>query len=409
MKKPFNAIKITDKVYWVGAVDWEIRSFHGYSTNRGTTYNAFLIMADKVTLIDTVKYPFRDELLSRISSVITPEKIDYVISNHSEMDHTGSLPFIINAIKPEKVFASVAGVKALNSHFGTGDKITPVKTGDKINIGNMNISFIETKMLHWPDSMFSYLHEEQILFSQDAFGMHLATSKIFDDEVGDDILESEAKKYLANILMPFSELILKCLKDLRALNLPLKMIAPDHGVIWRSASGISRILSSYEKWSLKKPLPKALVVYDTMWNSTAEMAKSIAEGIISTGVEVRVLPASSSHRSDAATEILEAGILAAGSPTLNNSLLPPMADILTYIKGLRPKNMLGAAFGSFGWSGESVNLINDYLKSAGIELLGEGIKVKYVPTEKDLADCYELGRNLGLKLLDKIKQGDKNG
>lgn len=396
-----KAIKISDNVYWVGAVDWLVRDFHGYQTSRGTTYNAYLIMADKITLVDTVKAQFRDELLSRISSVVAPGKIDYIISNHSEMDHSGCLPEMIETIKPEKVFASVMGQKALESHFGIGSKITPVKSGDAISLGNMNVSFIETKMLHWPDSMFSYLKEEQILFSQDAFGMHLAVDKMFDDQNNWEILEEEAEKYFANILMPYSSQILKLLENVCAMHLPVKIVATDHGPLWRS--NIGKILELYKKWSEHKPVARAIVVYDTMWNSTALMARAIGEGLMEAGVEFKILPMGVSHRSDVATELLNSSAIIAGSPTLNNNVFPTIADVMTYIKGLRPTNMIGASFGSYGWSGESVAQVGDYLKSMNIEIVGEGVKVKYVPTEADLKACSDLGKLVGTALLAKIK------
>ncbi len=397
-----KAIRISDKVWWVGAVDWTVRDFHGYQTSRGTTYNAYLIMADKITLVDTVKAPFRDELLSRISSVVKPEDIDYIISNHSEMDHSGCLPEIIDIIKPEKVFASVMGQKALESHFRIGSNITPVKTGDSISLGNMNISFIETKMLHWPDSMVSYLKEEQILFSQDGFGMHLAVNRLFDDENNWEIMEEEAEKYFGNILMPYSNLILKLLDSLKELNLPIKLVAPDHGPVWRSH--FAKIAGLYGKWAEHKPVPRAIVVYDTMWNSTAMMAKTIGEGLRESGVEFKLLPMNVSHRSDVATEVLRSNAIIVGSPTINNNIFPTMADVLTYVKGLSPTNMIGASFGSYGWSGEAVKLLNEYLKSMNVEMVSEGYRAKYVPTEADLKACFELGKLVGEKLLAKSKQ-----
>ncbi len=396
-----KAIKISDSVYWVGAVDWTVRDFHGYQTGRGTTYNAYLIMADKITLVDTVKSQFKDELLSRISSVVDPGKIDYIISNHSEMDHSGCLAEIIETVKPEKVFASSMGQKALESHFGIGSKITPVKNGENLSLGNMNLSFIETRMLHWPDSMFSYLKEDQILFSQDAFGMHLAVDKMFDDQNNWEILEEEAEKYFANILMPYSNLILKLLESVSAMHLPVKIVATDHGPLWRS--NIGKIMELYKEWSEHKPVSRAIIVYDTMWNSTANMAKAVGEGLMEAGVDFKILPMSASHRSDVATEVLKSSALIAGSPTLNNNVFPTMADVLTYIKGLRPINMIGASFGSYGWSGESVAQVGDYLKAMNMEMVGEGVKVKYVPTEADLKVCFELGKLVGTTLKSKIK------
>ncbi|HCE44106.1 MAG TPA: MBL fold metallo-hydrolase [Lentisphaeria bacterium] len=395
-----KAVKISDNVYWVGAVDWTTRDFHGYQTSRGTTYNAYLIMADKITLVDTVKTPFMGELLSRISSVVDPSRIDYIVSNHAEMDHSGCLPQIMDIVKPEKVFASAMGQKILESQLRIGSKITPVMNGENLSLGNMNLTFIETKMLHWPDSMFSYLKEEQILFSQDAFGMHLAVDRLFDDENVWDVLEEESEKYFANILMPYSNLIIKLLDAVGEMKLPIKLVATDHGPIWRS--NIGKIIELYRKWSEHKPVPRAVVVYDTMWNSTASMANAIGEGLRESGVDFKILPMSVSHRSDVATEILKSSAIIVGSPTLNNNIFPTLADVLTYVKGLRPLNMVGASFSSYGWSGESLGQLNDCLKAMNVELVNDGIRVKYVPADADLNACMELGRLVGTTLRGKI-------
>jgi flavorubredoxin len=401
MSNFLNAIKITDKVYWVGAVDWGIKDFHGYATEHGTTYNAFLVLDRKITLIDTVKAPFFNEMLARISSVINPAEIDYIISNHSEMDHSGSLPMTLEAVKPEKVFASPMGKKNLKSHFSFNNDITEVKTGDEINTGSLTFSFIETKMLHWPDSMFSYLKEEKILFSQDAFGMHLAGDKIFEDEYDPYLIKRETSKYFANILMLYSDQIKKLLKALPGFNLDINIIAPDHGPLWRTK--LDRILECYGKWSEQPPTDKAVIVYDTMWQSTAMMARSIADGVMKSGATATVLPLSSKNRSLAAVEILEAGALIVGSPTLNNNIFPTVADVLTYLKGLRPQNLTGAAFGSYGWSGEAVKQITEYLKTMRIETKSEPLKIKYVPDPEALAKCNSFGYNIGRMLLSKIK------
>ncbi len=397
MKEPFKAVKVSDHVYWVGAIDWNIRDFHGYSTERGSTYNAYLIMADKITLIDTVKAPFKNELLSRISSVVDPGKIDYIISNHSEMDHTGSLPEVVDAVKPEKVFASAMGVKALSGHFHQGLQVVPVKDGEKISLGNVNLSFVETRMLHWPDSMFTYLAEDGVLFSNDAFGMHLASSKRFDDEVTD--WEYEARKYFANILLPYSALVAKLLEKVDKLGLAIKTIAPDHGLIWRGDA--RTILEFYGRWSAQKPTKKAVIAFDTMWQSTAMMARAIGEGLIAGGINTRVMPLGPNNRSNIATEVLDAGALLVGSPTLNNNMLPTVADLLTYLKGLKPQNLIGAAFGSYGWSGEAVGQVKDVLADMKVDLVGENIRVQYVPDENVLAQCYSLGTLVAEKLAEK--------
>jgi flavorubredoxin len=395
MKGPFKAIKISEHVHWVGAIDWTIRDFHGYATKRGSTYNAYLVTGEKPILIDTVKAPFKHELLSRISSVIDPREIRYIISNHSEMDHSGCLPRIIKRIEPEKVYASAMGAKALAEHFGL-ENITPVKSGETLNLGGMNFSFLETRMLHWPDSMVSFLHEDNLLFSQDAFGMHLATSERFADEIDKCILLAEAAKYYANILLPYSNIIPAALKKVGETGFDIKIIAPDHGPIWRK--DVMTLPNHYAEWAAQKPTMKAVVVYDTMWLSTDIMARAICDGLIHGGAEVKLLKLGASHRSDVATEILDAGALLVGSPTLNNGIFPTIADVLTYLKGLKPRNLIGAAFGSYGWSGESVGVIEKMLEEIGVELVSEGIKVKYVPRPDDLEKCFNLGILVARKL-----------
>ena len=396
MKEAFEAVKVTETVYWVGAIDWNVRDFHGYSTSRGTTYNAYLVLADKVTLVDTVKAPFREELLARISSVIDPGKIDYIISNHAEMDHSGCLPEMIETVKPEKVFASPMGVKALGDHFHLNLDITEVKDGDKIDLGGRTITFLETRMLHWPDSMVSYLHEEKLLFSQDGFGMHLASSERFDDELPLPLLEYEAKKYFANILLPFSRQALKVLDRLGEAKLEFDIVAPDHGPIWRKNQ--SRILELYRTWAEQKRGAKAVIVYDTMWGSTEKMAKAIADGLTAGGTSVRVMKLRAAHRSDIATEMLDAGALIVGSPTINNNIFPTVADLFVYLKGLKPIGLIGAAFGSYGWSGESVKQVEELLSGMKVEIAAEAHRVKYVPTGEMLATCRKLGEAIAEKL-----------
>ncbi len=401
MTNTFKPTKITDSVHWVGAVDWNIRDFHGYKTGRGSTYNAFLVMADNIALIDTVKAPFKNEMMERIAAVTDPGKIDYIISNHSEMDHSGALAEVIEAVKPEKVFASAMGKKALDAHFGIGDKITAVKNGETLSLGNLSLSFLETKMLHWPDSMFSYLAEEKVLFSQDAFGMHLASSERFADEINDALLYEEGARYFANILLPYSPLVTKLLKEVSAMDLAIDIIAPDHGPVWRG--NLDKIIGRYEKWAAQKPSKKAVVLYDTMWNSTEKMARAISEGLIENGISVKSMRASVTHRSDVMAEILEAGALVVGSSTINNGMLPKMADFLTYIKGLKPQNKIGAAFGSYGWSGEATKQIAETLEAMKVNMVGEPLRVAYVPDGAALEKCRELGGAIAAKLKETCK------
>ena len=399
MKEVFKAVEINDHVYWVGAIDWRIRDFHGYSTQRGTTYNAYLILADKITLIDTVKAPFKDEMLARVASLIDPGDVSYIISNHSEMDHSGCLPSVIEVVKPEQVFASRVGVKTLSEHFRMDREITPLKEGDSLSLGNLNLSFLETKMLHWPDSMMTYVNEDNLLFSQDAFGMHLASSERFADEIDDDILEYEGEKYFANILLPFSNLVIRLLDKVGTLGIQIDTIAPDHGPIWRQ--DIGRMPESYSKWAAQKPTRKAVVVYDTMWESTAVMARAVSEGLAAGGASVKLMPLKACHRSDVVTEVLDAGALLVGSSTMNNNMLPDLANVLTYLKGLKPQKLIGAAFGSYGWTGEAVGQINDILSAMKVELISDGIKVRYVPDDDTLKQCFDLGKQVAAELAER--------
>ncbi len=396
MPETFTAVPVTDRVHWVGAVDWSVRNFHGYETGRGTTYNAYLVTGEKNVLLDTVKAPFSREMLRRVASVLDPASIDVIISHHTEMDHTGAMPEVLRAVKPDAVYASKMGVQALKDHFGDLDGLTSVEDGQTLRIGDASFTFVETRMLHWPDSMFSYLQEEKVLFSNDAFGMHLASSERFADELPRDLLEQEGAKYYANILLPLSGIVLKLFEKMEGLALPLSIIAPDHGPIWRREP--EAILGLYKRWASQKRDDSAVVVYDTMWGSTRALARAAAEGLAGNGTRVKVMEIGPNHRSDVATEILEAGALLAGSPTMNNNLFPTVADVLTYLKGLKPKGLVGAAFGSFGWSGEAVKQLADVLDAMKVETVGEPLKVKYVPGPEELARARALGADVSKRL-----------
>ncbi|HRR40781.1 MAG TPA: FprA family A-type flavoprotein [Syntrophales bacterium] len=393
MAEAYRAIPITERVYWVGAVDWTLRDFHGYTTRRGSSYNAYLILADRVTLVDTVKKPFKEEYLSRVASVIDLGKVEVVVSNHSEMDHSGCLAEVIEEIRPREVYASPMGVKTLaelSPSLSTG--ITAVADGRSVSLGNMTLSFMETRMLHWPDSMFTYLQEEKLLFSHDAFGMHLASHERFADEVDTAVLEYEAATYFANILLPYAGLMTKLLARVDSAGLSFDVIAPDHGPVWRRNPGW--IVERYRRWAQQKRAKKAVVVYGTMWHSTEKMARYIGEGLSSRGVPAKVMAVDAFHRSDIAYEMLDAAALVVGTSTLNNNMLPKVADVLTYLKGLRPLNVVGAAFGSYGWSGEGTLQVNEVLKEMKAALPLEPLRVRHVPTTSDLAACRELGEKL---------------
>jgi flavorubredoxin len=389
-------LEVAKGIYWVGAIDWNIRDFHGYSLNQGTTYNAFLIVDDKITLVDTVKKEFADELIDRISQIVDPKKIDYVISNHTEMDHTGGLARVMHRIGEDKpLYCSKTGYKNLTKHFPNKWNYQPLEDGGELNIGKRTLVFMETRMLHWPDSMFTYAKEDKILFSSDAFGQHYAGLERFDDQIGDAIMP-HAKKYFANILLLYAPLILKLVEKVKAMGLAIDMILPDHGVMWRKDP--MKIVKAYVEWSEQKPNRKALVLYDTMWHSTQIMAEAIAEALGHEGVDAKSMHLRTWHRSDIMTEVLDAGAIIVGSPTLNNNLFPTVSDFLTYLKGLKPQNKVAAAFGSYGWSGEAVKLITKELEEMKFKVVDPGIKMQFVPDKEALEACHELARKIAKEL-----------
>jgi flavorubredoxin len=396
-----QATEVKDGVYWVGAIDWDVRDFHGYLTQLGSTYNAYLVRDKKTVLFDTVKKGFLDDLVHHISQVTNPGDIDYIVVSHVEMDHSGSLPEAIDLVRPEKVFCSANGKKALLAHYHRDDwPLEVVANGDKLDLGERTVQFFETKMLHWPDSMMSYIDGQNLLISQDGFGQHWATSERFDDEVDVAQLYYQTKWYYANIILPYSNFVQKLLQTVKEGGLSIDIIAPDHGLIWRR--DVSTVIDLYDKWSRQVTCAKAVVVFDTMWESTAKMAHAVAEGIQKQGVGVKVMNLHSVHRSDVIAELQDSRALVVGSCTLNNGMMPRMADLLTYLKGLRPAGKIGAAFGSYGWGGEAVKLINTSLQEMNVELLDEGLRVNYVPTETDLAQCTGLGEKIGSAVREQV-------
>lgn len=394
-----QAVQISEKVYWVGAIDWNLRDFHGYATRRGTTYNAYLVLGEKPTLIDTVKKEFYDEMLERIQSVLNPKKIKIIISNHSELDHSGALAQTLAATEPDEVYVSAMGLKNITAHFHRDLKLKVVKTGDKIDIGGDTISFTEARMLHWPDSMFSYLENEKILFSNDVFGMHLATDKLFDDENDERIWLTEAEKYYANIVLPYSDIVLRFLEQVKKMGITPKVIAPDHGFIWRKEP--SRIVELYAKWAAQKPTDKAVIVYDTMWGSSEKMARQIADGLSSGGTQVRVLSMHHNDRSEVALALLDSAALIVGTPVLNSQIFPAMADVLCYLKGLKKKNLIGAAFGSYGWNGAPIDSLTKILEEMGVQIVCPAVKSMFVPDEETLGKCREMGVQISRAIKEK--------
>lgn len=378
-----NAIEISPKVWWVGGIDWNERLFHGYTTEAGITYNAYLIMDEKITLIDTCKATFSNELVQRISQVVDPAKIDVVITNHVEMDHSGSLPVIHKIAPNAQIYASAgAGVNEVKAHFGI--EATPVKSGDTLNIGERTLTFVTTPMVHWPDNMVTYSDVDQILFSNDAFGQHYATTKRFDDE--NDLCEimKQAKKYYANIVWPYGMQAHKALEAVKGLE--LKMIAPSHGCIWRSH--IDKILEKYEVWTTYQTEEKAVVVFDSMWHSTEMMAREICDSFIAEGISAKLIDVKASHISDIMTDLCDARYVAVGSPTLNSNMLPTVASFLTYMRGLSPKNdqRIGLAFGSYGWAPLGPKQVYEELEKAKFNLPVPVITQQWIPSEENLAE-----------------------
>jgi flavorubredoxin len=383
-------VELAPGIYWVGAIDWDIRNFHGYTTPQGTGYNAYLILDEKIALIDTVKAPFAHEMLDRIQEIIALKDIDYLISNHVELDHSGAIPEIMRQIPKASLVATEKGKEGLIRHHKLESPFMVVKEGDELSLGKHLLQFVEAPMLHWPDNTLVYLKDQSILFSSDAFGQHIASSYRFVDEVTGVI--PEAAKYYANIVMPYAPMVIKALEKLQ--DTKVDMIAPSHGLIWRKPADIEAIIGLYADWSKGKSLDKILVVYDTMWHSTEKMARALLEGIIRGGVEAKLYNLSKSDWRNIIKEVLDAKAILVGSPTLNRGLFPTVAGFLAYLKGLKPRGKLGAAFGSYGWSAGAVKAAYQELNEAGIEIIESGLGFPYVPGEEELKKCVAFGEKI---------------
>jgi flavorubredoxin len=386
--------ELTKGVYWVGVVDWAIRKFHGQelSTHRGSSYNAYLITDEKTVLVDTVWGPFQEQLIENIREVADPAKIDVVVANHAEVDHSGGLPAVMRHAPNATVVVSQRGKESVEGHFHQPWNFKVVKTGDKINIGKNDLVFVEAPMLHWPDSMFTYLTGKNILMPNDAFGQHYAAAFRFNDQVNQEELYEEALKYYANILTPFSSLVLKKIEEVLALNLTVDMIAPSHGVIWRKDP--LQIVKKYQQWAKQEPENSAVIIYDTMWDGTRLMAEAIGQGLAAKNVPYKAFHVAVSDRNDVITEVFKAKAIIVGSPTFNQGVLPTITPILEDLKGLKFQNKIGAAFGSYGWSGEAVKIIEEHLNRCKIQLVAEGIRAKWQPKSADLVRCRELGQKV---------------
>jgi flavorubredoxin len=392
-------IKIKDNIYWVGIKDWELKHFHGdeLSTHRGSTYNSYIIKDKKTALVDTVWTPFHQEFIDHLEKNIGLENIDLIVVNHTEQDHSGSLPYLMEKIPNVPIYCSKNGALLIKKHYHSDWNLNIVKTGDSVDLGENKLVFVEMSMLHWPDSMATYVAGANVLLSNDAFGQHYASPYMFNDQVDDCELYQEAIKYYANILTPFSRLAKAKIKEIAALNLPIEMIAPSHGIIWRDNP--IQIIEKYDQWASDYSESRVIVLYDSMWGATKKMALAIARGIENKGLGVKALSMGKNDKSDLVTEIFMSRGVVLGSSTINNGVLGDVAAMLDIIKGLKFKNKIGAAFGSYGWSGESVKIIETKLKEAGIEITAEGIKVQYNPTHEEIKACETFGEVLAEKVL----------
>jgi len=402
-----KAIEIKPDIYWVGAIDWAVRDFHGYVTPNGTTYNNYLVLDEQITLFDTVKHDFSDVTIGNIRSLIDPSKIKNIVINHIENDHVTSIGDIMHLAPDATIYISERGKKGLDRFFDTSAwNMKIVKTGDTLNIGKRTLLFLETPMLHWPDSMMTYIKEDKLLISQDAFGQHYASAARFDDEFTTCFsvseLEDAIKDYYANILMPFGTLIKTKIAEFQKLGIEIDMIAPDHGIIWRKDP--SKIINMYLNMADGKADLRVVIIYDTMWHSTEHMTLPLMQGIKDEGVDVKIVKLRANPISLAVKEFWKARGCLIGSPTLNNSMFPTIAEFLTYLKGLRPKGRLMGAFGSYGWMGGAVRDIYEEFKKMGLEMVEQGVQVVYKPSAEDEKHCYEFGREFATK----VKEYHKN-
>jgi len=390
------SFKINDTVTWVGKIDWELKKFHGdeYSTHKGSSYNSYLIKDEKTVLIDTVWGPFTSEFITNLKKEVDIQKIDYIVMNHSEVDHSGALVELMKEIPNTPIYCTKAGVRILKGYYHQDWNFVEVKTGDTLDLGKHKLTFIEAAMLHWPDTMFTYLSEENILFSNDGFGQHYASEFMYNDKVDQAELYQEALKYYANILTPFSKQVLKKIEEILSLNLPINMICPSHGIIWRDNP--IQIVNKYLEWANEYQENQITIIYDSMWNATRRMAESIAEGITTNNkdVTVKVINSAKSDKNDVIVETFKSKIVLIGSSTINNGILSSTASIIEMIKGFKFKNKKGAAFGSYGWSGEAIKLLTEELEKAGIKTINSGIRELWNPDEEALNRCRDFGKSI---------------
>ncbi len=391
------SFNIKNNTYWVGKIDWELRKFHGneYSTHRATTYNSYLIKEEKVALIETVWMPYSKEFVKNLSKEVDLDKIDYVIANHAEIDHSEVLPELMENIPNAPVYCTSNGVKSLKGHYHKDWNFQVVKTGDKLSLGNgKELIFVEMRMLHWPDSMACYLTGDNILFSNDAFGQHYASEYMYNDLVDQNELYNECIKYYANILTPFSALVDKKIKEFLELKIPIDIIATSHGVIWRDNP--LQIVEKYITWSNDYQENQITILYDTMWQGTRKMAESIAKGIreVDKDINIKIFNTAKTDKNDIITEKFKSKAILVGSPTLGGGILSSIAEIMEMIKGLRFKNKKAAAFGCYGWSGESVKVLMERLEKSGFSIINNGIRAMWNPDDESILKCVEYGKEV---------------
>ncbi|MFN8576742.1 MAG: anaerobic nitric oxide reductase flavorubredoxin [Candidatus Sericytochromatia bacterium] len=389
------SVKIKNNVYCVGNIDWELQSYQGYkySTHRGSSYNSYLIKEEKIALIDTVWETFSNQFVENLANEIDLNKIDYIIMNHGEKDHSGALPELMSHIPDKPIYCTKNAIKSLKGQYHKDWNFNIVKTGDTLSLGNKELIFVEMQMLHWPDSMLCYLTGDNLLFSNDAFGNHYATGLLYNDQVNQGELFEECIKYYSNILTPYNKLVINKIKEILSLNLPLDMICPSHGVIWRNQP--EQIIEQYLKWADDYQENQITIIYDTMWNGTRLMAEQISEGIKKTDkdVNVKLMHLSKRDKNDVITEIFKSKAILVGSPTANGGILTSVSAILELIKGLKFKKKKAATFGCYGWSGEATKIISDSLEKSGFEIVNEELKVNWSPDNECIEKCIEFGIN----------------
>ena len=405
-----KTVEIKPDIYWVGAIDWGVRDFHGYVTPNGTTYNNYLIMDEQITLVDTVKHDFSEVTIDNIRSIVDPAKIKNLVINHIEPDHASSIDKVMELAPDAMIYITEKGKKGLDRSFDTSKwKFKIVKTGESLSIGKYNLLFLETPMLHWPDSMVTYVREAKLLISQDAFGQHLATTARFDDEFVECASHAELDDaivdYYANILMPFGKLIKNKIADIQKLGIEIDMIAPDHGIIWRSSP--QKVIQDYLAMANGRAALRVAIIYDTMWHSTERMTIPLMQGIKDEGVDCKVIKLRATPMSAAIKEFWKSRGTLIGTPTLNNIMFPSVAEYLTHLRGLRPQNRITGAFGSYGWGGGAVKDAYEEFKRMRLEVVEPGVQVLYRPSPEDETQCYNFAREFAKRVKEYHKQFDQ--